>query len=124
MSHPTAVSRALAAAALVLAGAAAPAQTLRVETFDVSAPSEVQAVITARCAGCDWGQRGREAAVLTVTLNGRESQDLVLVRGAVTGEYAVALGPAAPGKHRVSISLDRKETAPVARDTASVAPMP
>jgi hypothetical protein len=104
------------AAAMVFAGALAEAQTLHVETFDLTAPAEVHAVVTARCAGCDWGRRGREAAVITVTLDGRESQDLVLVRGAETAEYAIALGPAAPGKHRVSLTLDRDATAPVARD--------
>ena len=112
------MTRALAraAAVLVLAAAAAPAQTLRVETFDLKAPAEVQAVVTARCDGCDWGRRGREAAVLTVTVDGRESQDLVLVRGAERAEYAITVGPAARGRHRVSVTLDREATAPVARD--------
>ena len=99
-----------------LAVAAGRAETLHVETFDLAAPAEVHAVVTARCAGCDWGRRGREAAVLTVTVDGRESQDLVLVRGAESAEYAIALGPAAPGRHRVSLSLDRGATAPAARD--------
>lgn len=103
---------------VLLAAATSGAQTLRVETFDLTAPAEVQAVVTARCAGCDWGRRGREAAVLTLTVDGRESQDLVLVRGAEKAEYAVALGPAVAGKHRLSITLDRKATAPVARDVA------
>ena len=116
MRNAFTVSRAIAAPAIVLASAASEAQTLRVETFDLKAPAEVHAVVTARCAACDWGVRGREAAVLTVTVDGRESQDLVLARGAETAEYAVALGPAASGKHRVSIGLDRKATAPVARD--------
>ena len=110
--------KALAAVAIVLAGALAEAQTLRVETFDLAAPAEVHAVVTARCGGCDWGRRGREAAVLTVTVDGRKSQDLVLVRGTESAEYAIALGPAAPGRHRVSLSLDRRATAPVARDVA------
>ena len=114
--HHIAVTTAFAAGAIVLTVAAAQAQTLHVETFDLTALAEVHAVVTARCAGCDWGRRGREAAVLTVTVDGRESQDLVLVRGATTAEYAIALGPAAPGRHRVSLSLDRRATAPVARD--------
>jgi hypothetical protein len=106
----------VAAAALVLAAAATDPRALHVETFDLDAPAEVQAVVTARCAACDWRHRGREAAVLTVTLDGRESQDIVLVRGPVSAEYAIALGPATPGRHRVSITLDRDATAPVARD--------
>ena len=116
MNHPADVHSFTAAVAIVLAGAAAQAQTLRVETFDLTAPAEVQAVVSARCAGCDWERRGREAAVLRVTVDGRESQDLMLVRGAERAEYAIALGPAAPGRHRVSLTLDRDATAPVARD--------
>jgi hypothetical protein len=116
MSHPRYASTIVVAAGAFFAAAAADAQTLRVETFDLAAPAEVHAVVTARCAGCDWERRGREAAVLQVTVDGRESQDLVLVQGATTAEYAVALGPAARGRHRVSVSLDRDATAPVARD--------
>ena len=57
MSHPAdvhafTVAKTFVAAVIVLAGAAAQAQTLHVETFDLTAPAEVQAVVTARCAGC------------------------------------------------------------------------
>ncbi len=69
-------------AAMIVLAASTGAAPLRVETFDLTAPAEVHAVVTARCAQCDWGRRGREAAVLTVTVDGRESQDLVLARGA------------------------------------------
>jgi hypothetical protein len=116
MDHHADVRSLAATIVIVLAAAATGAQTLRVETFALTAPAEVQAIVTARCAGCDWERRGREAAVLRVTVDGRESQDLMLVRGAERADYAIALGPAAKGRHRVSISLDRDATAPVARD--------
>jgi hypothetical protein len=103
-------------AAIIVLAASTGAMPLRVETFDLTAPAEVHAVVTARCAECDWGRQGREAAVLTVTVDGREPQDLVLTRGAESAEYTIALGPAAPGKHRVSIGLDGDATARAARD--------
>ena len=63
-----------------------------------------------------WERRGREAAVLTVTLDGRDARDILLVRGAERAEYAVALGPAAAGRHGVRVALDRGASAPGARD--------
>jgi hypothetical protein len=102
--------------AVTLAASSAGAQTLKSVTFTLERPAEVQAVVTARCEGCDWGRRGREAAVLVVTMDGRESQDLVLARGPERAEYAITIGPAGRGKHHVSITLDREATAPVARD--------
>src|SRR6186713_620036 len=112
MRLPSAVSL------VVLAASPAFAQTLKVETFTLKAPAEVQAIVTARCDGCDWGRRGKEAAVLTVTLDGREKQDLVLARGPERAEYAITIGPAAKGRHHVSITLDREASAPVARDVS------
>ena len=105
-----------ALAVALLAAVPGGAQTLREQTIEVDRPSEVHAIVTARCPRCDWQRRGREAAVLTVTLDGRETRDLMLVRGAERAEYSVALGPAAPGRHSVRVALDRAATASVARD--------
>ncbi len=120
MRHPIDVRdscRALAGASLLLLIAAtSDAQTLKGVTFELDGPAEVQAIVTARCEGCDWGRRGREAAVIIVTVDGREPQDLVLARGPERAEYAIALGPASKGRHRVELTLDREATAPVARD--------
>jgi hypothetical protein len=112
--NPAATTGTTLAAALL--ACAASAQTLHVETFHLDAPAEVQAIVTARCGSCDWERRGREAAVLTLTLDGREARDLVLVRGAESAEYAVALGPAARGRHGLAVELDREASAPLARD--------
>ena len=112
--RPAATALAILAAA-ALPGAAA-AQSLHVETFTLDRPAEVQAIVAARCLSCDWERRGGEAAVLTVTLDGRESRELVLFRGAEEAEYAVALGPAGRGRHSVAVTLDRGASAPVARD--------
>ena len=88
--------------------------TLHVETFELTAPAEVKAVSPC-VARLRLRHRGREAAV-SRDLDGRESQDIVLVRGPVSAEYPIALGPATPGRHRVSITLDRDAKAPVTHD--------
>jgi hypothetical protein len=37
---------------------------LHESAFRLDQPAEVVATVTAGCQGCDWGVRGREAAVL------------------------------------------------------------
>jgi hypothetical protein len=94
---------------VLLAGgqfAQADGRPLREESFTLDAPAEVTATLTASCAGCDWGRRGRESAALEVRVDGRYSQHLLLTRGAETAEYRIALGRLAAGTHSVSVSLD------------------
>jgi hypothetical protein len=85
---------------------------LATRTFDVREPSEVAAVIHARCARCSWGEAGREAAVLRLLVDGRYSQHLVLARGDADAEYPVMLGGYEHGRHRLSIELDPALSAP------------
>jgi hypothetical protein len=75
------------------------------EAFALAAPAEAVAVVTAECEGCSWGQRGREAAVLRLEVDGRYSQHLVLCR-AERAEYRVALGRLEAGAHRLSARHD------------------
>ena len=89
---------------LSVALAAAPPEVLRRETFEVARPSEVVATVTAGCAGCSWGEKGREAAALALTLDGRYSQHLFLSRGERPADYRVALGAVDPGTHRVLVT--------------------
>src|SRR5438128_1623726 len=81
-------------------GAAAPPLVTR--SFTVSTPGEVVAVVHARCARCSWGETGREAAVLRLSVDGRYSQHLVLARGdAADAEYPVMLGQYESGPHQL-----------------------
>jgi hypothetical protein len=80
---------------------------LREDSFGVERPSEVIATLTARCERCDWGQPGREAAALVLSVDGRYSQHLILSRGDAPADYRVALGGLAAGPHRLQIRLDR-----------------
>lgn len=102
--------------ALALAGPASGAA--REEAFTVTEPAEVVATVTAGCARCSWAERGREAAVLVLEVDGRYSQHLVLVRGARPAEYAVFLGPQAAGAHRLRVSVDRRASAPGAGEVS------
>ncbi|HVD78813.1 MAG TPA: hypothetical protein VNH43_14445 [Vicinamibacteria bacterium] len=84
---------------------------LREERFRVERPSEVVVTLTAGCERCDWGQPGREAAALVLSVDGKYSQHLILSRGEALADYRVALGSLAAGPHRLQIRLDRGASA-------------
>jgi hypothetical protein len=117
----------LAAAAFALAAcahrapAASPAPSvLYAGTFPLAEGGDVVAVLTATCEGCDWGTRGREAAVLTVSVDGRYDQDLPLVRGRGPADYPVLLGPLAAGPHRLEVAVDPLSAPRVGQVTVDV----
>ena len=85
---------------------AAEALLLAALTFDAASPGEAVALVRAGCARCAWGEAGREAAALTISLDGAYSQHLVLVRGETPAEYRVSLGSVAAGTHQLSIDRD------------------
>ena len=80
--------------------------------FIADADGEAIAVVRAGCAACDWGETGREAAVLRIALDGIYSQHLVLARGAALAEYRIALGPVAQGRHTLTFDRDKALSAP------------
>jgi hypothetical protein len=74
--------------------------------FEAREAGEAVAVVEAGCAGCDWGEAGREAAVIRVSLDGRYSQHIALVHGEKAAKYPVALGMVSKGSHRLTIERD------------------
>ena len=94
------------ALALLLSG---PAPLLE-HAFHLDREAEAVAAVAASCERCDWGAKGREAATLTVAVDGVPSQHLVLFRGA-SAEYRLLLGPLGPGPHRLTIARDWKRSA-------------
>jgi hypothetical protein len=72
----------------------------------VDRAGEVVVVLNAACARCDWGEVGREAAVLNVSVDGAYSQHVVLVRGDAASEYPISLGALAAGSHSLTIERD------------------
>jgi hypothetical protein len=97
----------------------APPPPLHDTTFRLEQPAEVVATVTAGCEGCDWEARGREAAVLSLAVDGTYSQHVVLFRGEEAG-YRLLLGCLPAGEHRLALSLDTRRT-PSAAGRVSVA---
>lgn len=73
--------------------------------FEVSRRAEAFATFRVRCDPCAWDRAGHEAVTLRLTLDGRYSQHLPIVRSGVA-EYRVALGRLAPGTHRLAYERD------------------
>jgi len=80
--------------------------------FVAAEAGEAFVAVRASCGGCDWGEAGREAAVLRVSLDGTYSQHLVLARGDALAEYRLALGPVAKGRHVLIFDRDKALSAP------------
>src|SRR3954454_5813579 len=95
-----------ALALAILAAAAAPAVDHYEQTFELATGGEVVATVRAGCAGCAWGEPGREAAALRLSVDGVYSQHLLLARGEAAAEYRITLGTIAAGSHRLSIDRD------------------
>jgi hypothetical protein len=83
---------------------------LHEHAFHLDREAEAVATVTASCERCDWGAKGREAAVLTLAVDGVPSQHLVLFRGAPAA-YRVLLGPLGAGPHRLALARDAKRSA-------------
>src|SRR5580765_7296991 len=77
------------------------------QTFDLARSSDVVATVRARCANCSWGEAGREAAAIRVTVDGAYSQHILLARGDVIADYPVTLGSLAAGRHTIAIERDQ-----------------
>ena len=80
--------------------------------FSIDVDAEVVAAITARCARCDWGSAGREAALLALSVDGHYSQHLALTRGGQAATYRVMLGALKAGTHQLGIRRDEGRSAP------------
>lgn len=106
---------AIALQALACCTASAQAPPLAERAFSLAEETEGFAALTASCAGCDWGAPGREAAALSIAVDGRYSQHVFLVRGEESAEYRLALGRLAAGRHTLSVALDEELSAPSAR---------
>jgi hypothetical protein len=97
---------------LLIAGGwttAAPAAAAQTR-FDSASRAEAVATITVSCTRCAWDTTGREAVVLSLTLDGRYVQHLPIVR---TGraDYTVMLGRVEPGRHTLVVTEDTGLTA-------------
>ncbi len=73
------------------------------QTFQVSKQSEVVADLDLRAPGMDWSQEGHEAALVSISVDGKIQQNVMVYGGAVPHTYPVFLGSLAPGEHRLAL---------------------
>src|SRR5262245_19218778 len=101
----------LAAGFLLMSTSAVSAQTLLEKKF--SAPNESEALLdlTASAPGTSWRERGAEASVVTIYVDGRYHQDVILFAGARELNYQLMLGRVAPGEHSMRVEFNRKQSA-------------
>ncbi|HEY8459382.1 MAG TPA: hypothetical protein VIM99_03325 [Blastocatellia bacterium] len=101
----------LAASFLWAAPGAASAQTLLEKKFSAAGESEALLDLTASAPGTSWRERGAEAAVVTIHVDGRYHQDAILFAGAKDFTYRLMLGRVGPGEHSLRVDFNRKESA-------------
>jgi hypothetical protein len=87
-------------------------------TVHAAKPAVLVATIEAGCARCDWSVEGREAVMLRLTVNGRYSQHLPIVRTG-SAEYQVLLGSVEAGTHRIGAAIDPEHSAREVRSETS-----
>ncbi|MBO0858804.1 MAG: hypothetical protein J2P21_10105 [Chloracidobacterium sp.] len=90
------------------------AQTLLEKKFNATAESEALLDLTASAPGTSWRERGAEAAIITIYIDGQYHQDVVLFAGAREFTYQLMLGRVGPGEHNLRVDFNRKESAPKA----------
>ena len=99
---------------LIIFSYAASAQLLSEKTFRVESESEVLLSLTAAAPHTSWVEKGSEAAVATVSVDGRYNQDIILFAGERRFTYEVLLGHLRPGEHALRVEFNRKQSAPKA----------
>ena len=81
-----------------------------------SKSSELGLQIKASVKGASWEIKSAEAAVLTVFVDGKYNQDVILFAGESSFEYQVLLGKYNAGKHKITIVLNHARSAPNTRN--------
>lgn len=71
--------------------------------WHVPGAGEGALAVTAAAPGTSWAEKGREAAVLSVWLDGQCLGDIVLFMGAQAHRYSFMAGPLEPGEHQVAL---------------------
>lgn len=104
------------------------AQTLTEKPFRFAAEAEAVLTLQAASPGAQWAVKGSEAATVTIEVDGKYNQDVVLFGGEQTFDYRVLLGRLAAGEHQVRISLNAAQSAKGANkatvQSATVTPQP
>ncbi len=102
------------------------AQTLHEKTFKFDAEAEAVLKLNASSPGANWAVKGSEAATVTIEIDGKYNQDVILFGGAANFDYRVLLGKLSAGEHQLRVALNAAQSAPNASKAvihaAAVAP--
>jgi len=109
--HPALYALLLAVSFQLAAPIAISAQTLLEKGFTAPAESEALLDLTAFAPGTSWRERGAEAAVVTIYVDGKYHQDVILFAGTREFTYQLMLGRVGPGEHSLRIEFNRKQSA-------------
>jgi hypothetical protein len=87
------------------------AQTLLEKRFSAPAESEALLDLTASAPETSWRERGAEAAIVAIYIDGKYHQDVILFAGAREFIYQLMLGRVAQGEHSLRVEFNRKQSA-------------
>src|SRR5262247_243654 len=111
MKCPTLYALLLAVSLLSITPIPISAQTLLEKRFSVAAESEALLDLTASAPGTSWRERGAEAAVVTIYVDGQYHQDVILFAGSREFTYQLILGRVGPGEHSLRVEFNSKQSA-------------
>ncbi|MDB5096533.1 MAG: hypothetical protein JWM80_954 [Cyanobacteria bacterium RYN_339] len=87
----------------------------RAIALSLGAAREAALTLTAAAPGTDWGVAGSESAVVSVFVDGKYNQDVVLYGGAQATAYPLALGRLEAGEHSITLAFNQPASSPGAR---------
>jgi hypothetical protein len=111
MKHSALYALLMTLSFLLIAPGGVSAQTLLEKKFSATVESEALLDLTASAPGTSWRERGSEAAVVTIYVDGRYHQDVILFAGAREFTYQLMIGRVGPGEHSLRVDFNRKESA-------------
>ena len=102
------------------------AQTLIEKTFKFESEAEAVLKLNASSPGANWAVKGSEAATVTLEIDGKYNQDIILFSGAENFDYRVLPGRLSAGEHQFRVVLNASQSAPNASkaviNAAAIAP--
>jgi hypothetical protein len=104
------MARPLILALVALLSAAAGTAEAKTKNFVVKRAGEGRLALTLSAPGTGWERRGRESAVVAVSVDGRPVADVVAFMGARRFTYRVGLGRLGKGRHRVTAGFARAKS--------------
>lgn len=78
--------------------------------FAMNKAADATITLEASAPGTNWGKKGAECAVMSVYVDGKYQQDVVLWGGDRPTNYPLSLGHLGPGKHTVTLRYAKEKS--------------